>query len=139
MMRAVSSFTPFRLRVLCASAVIPGLGTRGSVAQTVRLTLCPQRGSVVMIISPPRRGGRGDVPIVENNALDAVPQNGNIEVDEKSDRPASKPQIGQQLRFMDRPKRIDRLQFHYDRLIHYEIETVAAIELQPLQATGRAT
>jgi hypothetical protein len=66
--------------------------------------------------------------MVENHASDAVSQDGDVEVDQKTDGPASEPQIGQQLRFVDRPERIDRLELENDGPFHDEIETVPAIQ-----------
>jgi hypothetical protein len=64
-------------------------------------------------------------------------QDGNVEVHEKTDRPTSEPQIGQQLRLVDRSKSVDRLQLENHGSRYEKIETISAIQLHAFVCHGK--
>src|SRR3546814_6756433 len=61
----------------------------------------------------------------------------DIEVDQQSDRLLGQLQIGKQLGFVDRRDPLDRLQFHYDRVLHQQIDPVPGVDLHAVIDDGQ--
>jgi len=72
-----------------------------------------------------------------DQTFDPILENGNVEVDQETNWPTSKTQIGQELSLVDRSQAFHGLEFHHDKLLDQQIEPVTAIELLPFVLDGQ--
>lgn len=63
---------------------------------------------------------------------DAVAQDGNVEVDEKSDFPTAQPQIGDDPRVVYRNKPVHNLELDHHGPVDKQIDAISTIEPHPL-------
>src|SRR6266536_4313273 len=80
------------------------------------------------MVSPQRRRGRGGILVVVDDSLKTETEDFYVEVDEKTNLPATEFEVCQDLRFMDRQKLLDRLEFNQNLAGDEDIDAVTAIE-----------
>jgi hypothetical protein len=78
------------------------------------------------------RRRHGDCADLEDEALDAVLEHRDVEVDEESDPPSAEPKVRQQLGLVYGLETLNGLEFDDNRIVDHDVEAIAHMEMDPL-------